>query len=121
MPNPNAFVATVARINAPTEPTPEEAARGLSIEFENERTARLDPADRRSRAYTEMLEEMRRARLPVYIEVNDEGVMTRLLIPLVVKVSDITLGEEADALTIVRDKAYDVTARLAPVKMEERQ
>ena len=98
MPNPNAFVATVARINAPTEPTPEEVARGLSIEFENERTARLDPADRRSRAYAEMLEEMRRARLPVYIEVNDEGVMTRLLIPLVVKVSDITLGEEADAL-----------------------
>ncbi len=87
MPNPNAIVALITRVEPPL------------VEFEGERTARLDPADRRSRGFAEILEELRRMRAPAYVEVEgDTRAIARLLIPLVARVANILLGESSDAL-----------------------
>jgi len=87
MPNPNAIVAQVVRVEPPL------------VEFEGEVTARLDPADRRSPGFAEILDELRRMRAPVYVEVqSDTRAIMRLLIPLVAKVSNILLAGSSDAL-----------------------
>jgi hypothetical protein len=92
MPNPNAFVSAVVQISPPLERPAAEVLRGteggVSVEFENERTARLNPEDGRSPGFAEILEGLRRIRMPAYVEVNDAGFVTLLLIPLVVKVTN---------------------------------
>ena len=103
MPNPNAFVAAVTRIEQlPSERVTAEGLRteagGLSVEFEKERAARLDPQDRRSAGFGRVLEVLRRSALPAYVEVNDEGVITRLLVPILAKVAAIM--EDANAVSV---------------------
>lgn len=103
MPNPNAFVAAVTRINQPpagqvTAEGLRTGAGGLSVEFEQGRTARLDPQDRRSAGFGRVLEVLRRASLPAYVETDDAGVVTRLLIPVLATVAAIT--EEADGVSV---------------------
>lgn len=103
MPNPNAFVAAVTRIEQlPSERVTAEGlqteAGGFSVEFEKERAARLDPQDRRSAGFGRVLEVLRRAALPAYVEVNDAGLITRLLVPVVAKVAAVV--EDADAVSV---------------------
>ena len=103
MPNPNAFVAIVTRIEQPpsegvTAEGKRAAAGGLTVGFEKDRTARLDPQDRRSAGFGRVLEVLRRASLPAYVEVNDAGVITRLLVPVIARVAAIM--EESDGLSV---------------------
>ena len=103
MPNPNAFVAAVTRIDRqPSERVTAEGTRteagGLSVEFDKERTARLDPQDRRSAGFGRVLEVLSRSALPAYVEVNDEGVITRLLVPTLARVAEIR--DDADGVSV---------------------
>jgi hypothetical protein len=103
MPNPNAFVAAVTRIEQtpPGQVTAEglrAVAGGLSVEFEQGRTARLDPQDRRAAGFGRVLEVLRRSSLPAYVETDDAGVITRLLIPLLATVS--AVRDETDGVSV---------------------
>ena len=72
MPNPNAVISTVVRLEPPLDRPAEEVLRegGLSVELEGERRIGLDPADPRSVGFARILDELSRQRLPVYLEVD---------------------------------------------------
>ncbi|HEY8224977.1 MAG TPA: protein-glutamine glutaminase family protein [Pyrinomonadaceae bacterium] len=93
MPNPNAIVSSVIRFEPPLDRPPAEmlrADRGLSVELEGERRVRLDPADPRSAGFAQILDGLRKQRLPVYVEVDPAtSAITRLLIPHVTRVAGI--------------------------------
>jgi hypothetical protein len=95
MPNPNAIVAGVSRIDPPIQrPTAEflnnAPPAGVVVHFDDGRIARLDPGDPRSTTYAEVLDELRRMIVSAYVEVNPaNNAITRLLVPLVVRVTDI--------------------------------
>ena len=71
--NPNAGVWTVRSV----EPD-------VAVELDGERRVPLDPDDRRSAGFAQVLEGLRELGRPVYFELNpDTGTIDRLLIPLV--------------------------------------
>jgi hypothetical protein len=88
MPNPNAIVGAITRIDFPV------------IEFEGQRRARLDPQVlRQAEGVRRILEELQRRQLPAYVEVTpDTGAISRLLIPLLVKIVRVSdsRGDEID-------------------------
>jgi Glutaminase len=90
MPNPNAIVATVLGVEPPIDrPAGEmlKAEGGLRIELEGERTVRLDPEDSRSAGFAEILDELSKQGLPVYLEVAPAtDVVERMRIPRVGRV-----------------------------------
>src|SRR6266545_1426617 len=90
MPNPNAVVSSIIRFEPPFDRAPDEMLRadgGLSVELEGERRVRLDPADPRSAGFAQVLDGLRKQRLPVYLEIDPAtSTITRLLIPRVVRV-----------------------------------
>jgi len=90
MPNPNAIVSTVQRIEPPLDRSPAEllrSGRGISIELEAGRRVRLDPADPRSAGYAQILNGLHEQRRPVYVEVDPNTLApTRLLIPYVSRI-----------------------------------
>jgi len=89
MPNPNAIVSQVVRIDPPIDvPTPD--AREFTIHLENERTVRLDPADRTSAGRARVLDGLRQLRKPAYLEIDPAtSFITRVLIPYVTRVHGI--------------------------------
>ena len=92
MPNENAIVALVVRIDPPVVKPGAEMLRdypdGISVEFEGDRTARLSPSDLAA-GILEILDDLRKMDAPAYVEVDaDSNEITRLLIPLVVKVAN---------------------------------
>ena len=90
MPNPNALVARVVRLDPPMDRQADEmikSERGLSVELEDGRRARLDPENAKSAGFAQILDGLRQKRLHVYLEVDPEtSAITRLLIPLVTRV-----------------------------------
>jgi hypothetical protein len=93
MPNPNAVVSSVMRFDPPLDRAPAEmlrAERGVSVELENGRRVRLDPANPHSVGFAQILDELSKLRRPVYLEVDPAtSVITRLLIPLVARVASV--------------------------------
>lgn len=104
MPNPNAIIANVTRIDPPLDKPAAEllrgSERGLDIEFADARRARLDPADPRSAGFADILEALRRGKRPAYVEVDPvTGAITRLLIPHVTQV--VAVGPQiADGIVV---------------------
>src|SRR5262245_43863095 len=90
MPNPNAIVSTILRIEPPLDRPPDEllrTGRGISIELEAGRRVRLEPADPRSAGYARILNALREHRRPVYVEIDPNTLApTRLFIPLVSRI-----------------------------------
>jgi hypothetical protein len=90
MPNPNAVVSRVIRLEPPLDRAPAEmlrADRGLSVELEGGRRVRLDPANPRSVGFAQILDGLNKQRLPVYLEIDPAtSAITRLLIPHVTRV-----------------------------------
>jgi Glutaminase len=87
MPNPNAHVSTVVRV---------DRERGV-VELEGERRARLDPEDRRSNGFAQILEGLSKQRLPVYLELDPQTeTIARLLIPYVTRVAAVRRAEGED-------------------------
>ena len=87
MANPNAIVSIVIRSL--------RDERGPSVELENGRHARLNPADRRSAGFAQILDGLRDRKLPVYLEVDPAtSAITRLLIPHVTRIAGVQPIEE---------------------------
>ncbi|MGA7733513.1 MAG: protein-glutamine glutaminase family protein [Chloroflexia bacterium] len=93
MPNPNAIVSIIIRLDPPLDRPPAEMLRderGLSVELDGGRRARLDPADPRSPGYAQVLDGLRKQRLLAYLEIDpDTSTITQLLIPHVSRVLNI--------------------------------
>lgn len=98
MPNPNAIVSSVLRFQPPLDRAPAEllrAERGLFVELEGGRRARLDPADPRSVTFTQILNGLIKLRLPVYLEIDPAtSTIKKLLIPHLSRVTGVRqIGE----------------------------
>src|SRR6266849_1264890 len=90
MPNPNAVVSTITRIDPPLDRPAAEllrSDRGVSVELQDGRRARLDPANPRSAGFAQILDGLSKQRLPVYLEIDPAtSAITRLLIPHLTRV-----------------------------------
>jgi hypothetical protein len=93
MPNPNAVLSSVIRLDPPLDRAPGEmlrAERGLSVELDGGRRVRLDPANPRSPGFAQVLDGLSKLRRPVYVEIDPATTtISRLLIPHVARVVDI--------------------------------
>jgi hypothetical protein len=103
MPNPNAIVGTIVRFEPPLDrPAAEvlrDSKRGLTIEFEDGRRARIDPDDRRAVGYAEILEDLRARGRPAYVDVDPRtGAIIRLQIPRVTHVLGLTPDPSGDLI-----------------------
>jgi Glutaminase len=119
MPNPNAVVSTVVRLEPPLDRSPEELLRaegGLSVELEEGRRVRLDPDDRRSAGFARVLDGLSKQGLPVYIELDPEtSSIARLFIPYIARVVDIRpIDDETLSVEIAPSHARHVLRRAAP-------
>lgn len=101
MPNPNAIVSTRIRLEAPPEQAPADYLRaqgGLSVELDEGRKVRLDPADPRAPGFAQVLAGLAELRRPVYLEVDPAaGTVTRVEVPAVghvVSVREVDAGLE---------------------------
>ena len=99
MPNPNAVVSSIIRLDPPLDRAPAEmlrAERGLSVELEGGRRVRLDPVNPRSAGFARILDGLSKQRLPVYVEIDPATeAITRLLIPHVARVASISSRQGA--------------------------
>ena len=100
MPNPNAIVGVVSRIDPQVaKPGPEmfrASPDGFSIEVKGERPTRLFPGEGAS-GMLEILEKLRQMRSPVYLEVDPlNRAIILLLIPLVSQVLDMRESSTGD-------------------------
>jgi hypothetical protein len=94
MPNPNAFVGKINRLDR-------EAERGAELELDDGRRVRLDPGDRRAAGYAQIIEGRRELGKPVYLEVDPQtGAITRLELPWVTRILSIE-GTPSGDLSIV--------------------
>ncbi len=96
MPNPNAIVGLIARIDPPVVGAGTEMFRaypdGFSIQLEGDRAVRLSPGDNAA-AILEILDSRRQRGAPVYIEIDPrDRRIARLLLPLTVLVTNVRSG-----------------------------
>lgn len=123
MPDPNAIVALVARINPPLDKlSPTDLLRqhpeGIAIELEGVQAARIFPGDVAA-GTLEILERLRRMRAPVYIELRPENRgITRLLIPLVTRVTKTTESPDGFRVDLEASHARHLLRRNSPALRE---
>ena len=90
MPNPNAVVSAIIRLEPPVDRAQPErlpSDRAVTVELQGGRRARLDPGDPRSPGFAQILDGLSKLRLPAYLEIDAAtSVITRLLIPHVTRV-----------------------------------
>lgn len=98
MPDPNAVVSFVLRMEPPLDRPAAEMLRaegGAWVEFEDGSRVHLDSNDPRSPGFATILNEVREQRLPVYVETNpDTRAITTLLLPHVTRVAGIRPVDE---------------------------
>src|SRR5262245_6592638 len=100
MPNPNAIVSSVLRIE------------GDTIHLGNQRRVKVGLERPEMGGYFAILEGLRQLRAPVYLEIDPAtSNITRLLIPLVSRVSNVRLGD--DGLEILLSNSHAIH-RLGP-------
>lgn len=90
MPNPNAIVASVIRIETPLDRAAEmlRSKHDVYVELEGGRRARLDPADPHSGGFLRILDGLSRQQLPAYLEIDPEtSTIKHLLIPHVTRIA----------------------------------
>lgn len=97
MADPNAIVATSVRFDPVLDRAPEEVLRevgSITVVLDGERRVVLVVADERSAGFARVLDGISKQGLPVYVEIDpDNQAITRLLLPLVVRVTDVRPGE----------------------------
>jgi hypothetical protein len=90
MPKQNAIFERVARVSQAGEP------RGaVEVELQGGPTLRLERNDERSVGYARILEELHRLGRPVYVEIDAENRIDRLLVPLIVQVGEVRQAGDA--------------------------
>ena len=120
MPNPNAIVDKIARVEPPLDKPPaevlRESERGLTFEFGDGRRARLDPSNERAPALAGILEELRRRGKPVYVEVDPQsGVITRIQVPRVTQIEAVYANDAGDlVIEIPLSQGSHVLRRQSP-------
>ena len=93
MPNPNAIVSTIARLE------------GDQILLEGDRRVRLDPENARTRGLRPILEGLIRQRLPAYLEIDPAtSTITRLLIAQVTRV--VAVRPSTDGLDVELEMSH---------------
>jgi Glutaminase len=103
MPNPNAVVSSVLRVERD------------SIELGNGRRVRLDPEVPETRGLGPILEGLSQLRQPVYLEIDPAtSAITRLLIPYVTRVADVRPSEDGLDIELDNSHARHVLRRGAP-------
>jgi len=103
MPNPNAIVTRIARIERD------------QIVLEGDRRVRLDPASPRTRGVGPILEGLSTQRMPVYLEIDPAtSTITRLLIPHVTRVVSLRPVEDGLDVELEMSHARHVLRRGAP-------
>lgn len=115
MPNPNAIVGLVSRIDPPVTRSGAEMFRQFpdvfSVEVAGERPARLYPSEEAA-GQLEILEGLRALETPVYLEISpDTQAITRLLIPLVSEVVSIKEAPDGITVELARSHARHVVSR----------
>jgi hypothetical protein len=101
MPNVNAIISRSIRLDPPLDRATAElrAERSVSVELDGGRRVRLDPVNPRSVGFAQILDGLRSQHLPVYVEIDPATeAITRLLIPLIVRV--ISIGSRPGALDV---------------------
>jgi hypothetical protein len=97
MPNPNAAVSRVIRFEPKLDRAPAEMLRAepsLTVELEEGRRVRLDPANPLSPGFLQILDGLSKQRLPVYLEIDPAtSAITRLLIPHVARIVGVKQNE----------------------------
>ena len=98
MTNPDIIVGQINRIDPPLESRTVLPA-GRAVHFIDGRIAHLDPGNPHSIGFGEILDGMRQAGIPVYVELDRKtGAIKQLRIPLVVTVSAITRTESGQLI-----------------------
>ena len=101
MPNPNAVVgliqSTSPAVERPAAGMLRAAPGGVAVQFEGNRTGLLYP-EGRAAGWLEILDDLRKLGSPVYVEISDARMITRLLIPAV---STIVAIDEIDSDIVV--------------------
>jgi Glutaminase len=84
-------------IERPTADFMAKRAASVAVHFENGQRAHLDPSDPKASVYAEVFDELRRMNIPAYVEVDAASqAVTRLLVPLVGAVTDVTHAATGD-------------------------
>src|SRR6266576_854030 len=106
MANPNAAFGTITDL-------PRDLDRGAAVVLTDGRTVRFDPADRRAAAFAPILEDLRRRKMPVYLETDSaSGFIARVHLPKLVRVERITEGAGGDVtITFEQSQARHVLKR----------
>jgi hypothetical protein len=90
MKNPNAIVSKIIRFKSEIEgPFSESLNKGrqLSIELEDGRNVLLDPSNPRSVGFAEILEDISKMQIPVYLEIDPKSeAITLIFIPYIARV-----------------------------------
>jgi hypothetical protein len=72
--------------------------RGYTVELEGNVSARIDGADERARGLASVLEQLQKERRPALLEIDPTtSVITRIRVPVVVRVQEIVLDASGDA------------------------
>lgn len=106
MANPNAIFGTITEIT--------RSEQGITIALGDGRTVRLDPRDDRSAAIASVLDDLRRRKMPVYIESDSAGGIASVLLPKLVKVESITERGGETSVTFEQSHARHVVKRDSP-------
>jgi len=85
---------------------------GDTVTLTDGRTARFDPRDRRAPALASVLEDLREQRNPVYLELDTgSGFISRVRIPMIVRVESIREGPSEVTVTLFRSHARHTVRR----------
>lgn len=110
MSNPNAIISTTIRLIPSLDGPVDEILKseeGLKVELEGRRLVRLDPEDSRSAGMANVLDGLRKNKLPVYIEINQEKeTIVRLLIPFITRVVGIDSIDNDQALNVSFEQSH---------------
>jgi hypothetical protein len=110
MPRSNAVVGEIVELAQS-----EEAGRLLTIQFGGGESGQLDLSGDRAEAWLSVLDELRSAGLPAYVEIDPTtAVITELLVPIVVTVAEIREGDDALEVELVISQAIHRLPRDSP-------
>lgn len=105
MARPNALVDGISSLSAPRETLAarpgETPSRSVTVNFQSGRFGHLDLAIPRATVWAEVLDSLRQANEPVYVEIDPEtNAITEVLLPREVKVGAIAPTDTGDAVEV---------------------